>query len=272
MIHLLTALPCEAKPLIRHYRLTRQRPEGVFPLYQSQQLRLIVSGVGANNMAAAVGYLHALAGDDPATAWLNIGIAGHANKPLGTPCLVDKATDNTAAYCYYPPMLFDLDIERAPLITLSNPSDNYSGNHLYDMEGMAFFTIASRLATAELVHSAKIVSDNRDHPISNISAKRVEALVEASMRTINELIMQLNELQRHYQSVIQDPSHYQEFLQNWRFTQYQRKRLRRLLQRLSALNMQPHWPILETLAHAEDVLHTLEQQLGAAPALFSETA
>ena len=52
MINILTALPCEAKPLIHHYRLNGRQVHG-FRIYENSDMRLIVSGIGKVAAAAA---------------------------------------------------------------------------------------------------------------------------------------------------------------------------------------------------------------------------
>ena len=77
MIQLLTALKCEARPLIEAFNLVRCQGNGPHELYQNGELQLLVSGPGKTAAAAATAFAFASSGLQENTAWLNIGIAGH---------------------------------------------------------------------------------------------------------------------------------------------------------------------------------------------------
>ena len=55
LVHLITALPAEAKPLVSRFNLKRVQPERAFPVYRNQHISLVVSGVSKTNAAAASG-------------------------------------------------------------------------------------------------------------------------------------------------------------------------------------------------------------------------
>ena len=38
MIHIVTALPCEAKPLVHHYRLNGRQPACGFRIYENEKI------------------------------------------------------------------------------------------------------------------------------------------------------------------------------------------------------------------------------------------
>ena len=61
MIHLFCALPCEAEPLIQHFKLSDIKEFDLFRIYQSKdkEISLTTTGIGKLNMAAAVSYQHA---------------------------------------------------------------------------------------------------------------------------------------------------------------------------------------------------------------------
>jgi adenosylhomocysteine nucleosidase len=82
-------LQCEASPIIAHFNL-RSYPDSPFPIYYNETMALIVSGIGKINCAAATAYLQVLRGGSLHSAWLNIGIAGHSEYPLGKGLLVHQ--------------------------------------------------------------------------------------------------------------------------------------------------------------------------------------
>ncbi len=77
MIHLVIALPSEAKPLLSHYKLKAVEDSCGFKIYQKDEMALVVSGVGKSAAAAATAYLQAMTGNEPDRAWINIGMGGH---------------------------------------------------------------------------------------------------------------------------------------------------------------------------------------------------
>ncbi|MCG7909573.1 MAG: hypothetical protein JAY82_07335, partial [Candidatus Thiodiazotropha taylori] len=56
-LNLLTALPAEAKPLIKCFALQRHQPVDAIPLYKAEGIHLAVSGPGLKSIAPAVSYL-----------------------------------------------------------------------------------------------------------------------------------------------------------------------------------------------------------------------
>ncbi len=268
MIHLLTALPCEARPLIKHYRLRPVTPDSPLRLHANEHLRLAITGVGRDNMAAAVGYLQASGIPREQAAWLNIGVAGHAHKPLGSLGLVHKAQDDRGSPCFYPPLLFHNAPEGAELLTSHTPVNDYPDPHWYDMEGYAFFSQASRFTILELVHALKIVSDNRLNHSEHVSAALVEELVAAQLQAIDEVLRQLAELQQSHADITREPAGLQRCLQQWHFSHYRKKQLQGLLYRLQAMDEEIPWTKLEGKKSAAEVLATLERHLDQVNIVF----
>ena len=96
------ALLPEAKPLIQELGLSREKIESPFAFFKNESHQLVVSGIGKQNIATAIGFLHGLA-PSKNTAWLNVGLAGHGNAQLGTPVQIIKSTDHSTQKSYYPP-------------------------------------------------------------------------------------------------------------------------------------------------------------------------
>ncbi len=131
MIFIVTALDCEARPLIQHYKMRRCQQFKPFPLYQGDNISLVVSGIGATNAMLATATLAGMnAGQSvdshtgmpmthprqpnrsvnstpnpiiarvpgsqiPEVAWLNIGIGGHQHYAIGSAFLAHKVTNST---------------------------------------------------------------------------------------------------------------------------------------------------------------------------------
>lgn len=267
MIHFVVALPCEARPLIDRFRLQGRQASG-FRLYEGEKARLIVSGVGKTAGAAATAYLQASSGGNGQHAWLNVGVAGHATRAIGEGLVAHGITDAASGKRWYPPLVIPPPSQTDELVTVDRPSADYGPrNALYDMEAAGFYATATRFTTAELVHCYKVVSDNREAPATEVSAKHVTRLMESHVETLADYATQLAGLGEEVVRLEQPPDEYEAFLTRWRFTAYERNQLRRLLQRWQARAPgQPAWgPVLAELGKAKDVLCHLRQTLDKRP-------
>ncbi len=269
MLHLVTALQAEAKPLIEHYSLVRRNADA-FPIYDNQDIALIVSGIGKVAAAAATGYLHAQTGNHSCTAWLNIGITGHSRRAIGDGVLAHKITDQITGRSWYPPLTFGLPCASDDLITVDEPETEYRENGLYDMEAAGFYATACRFTTAELVHCYKIVSDNLATPTEEVSGKTVQALIERRLDTVDILVQALRALAARLAEFQSDPGELARFLERWRFTVSEQHQLRRLLLYWQARSPKTVWSDeLAALPSANDALHYLGQELDALPIEYS---
>ena len=78
MVHFIVALKAEARPLLRHFGMTRSRGAGSMPIYTSARARLTVSGVGEPASSAAV---RAAGGSRGPGGVVDLGKAGARRHP-----------------------------------------------------------------------------------------------------------------------------------------------------------------------------------------------
>ncbi len=234
MINIFCALHCEAQPIIQHFKLTESKQFNLFRIYQSKdkEINLSITGVGKLNTAAAVSYQHACLNTSASDIWLNIGVAGHINIPIGEVRLVNKITDEHDNTTWYPQIIFKPPCKSTNLITLDKPSTDYQ-DALYDMEASAFYQMAIRLGSAELIHCLKVVSDNTEQSTSTVNADKVKKMIAAQIKTIESLFDCLKPLSTEVSSIISEPEHYQYFIDKWHFTQSESIQLLRLLRQWS---------------------------------------
>lgn len=232
--HLLVALPCEAKPLIAHYRLKRRMQDEAFAVYENKSLSLTVSGLGKVAMAAAVAYTHAIYALKKNNVWLNIGIAGHPTHNPGQAFIAHKITDAGSVQHGYPPIIYTSPCPTEAVITVSQPEMQYTQNSLYEMEASGFFQTATRFSTAELVQCLKIVSDNTEISINHITAKQTSQWIESQLTVINTLVDLLHELATDNLTDF-TPRQLQAFLDQWHFSEQQKLQLSQLLKRWEVL-------------------------------------
>lgn len=265
----MVALPCEANPLIRRYRLSRLMDERVFPMYRNESITLTVTGVGKTAMAAGVAYTHAVFGKPGLSAWLNAGVAGHPDFPVGKACLAHKITDRDSGRSWYPPFVATPPCCTESLLTGSSPETAYSEPALYDMEGSAFYDTASRFSSSELVQCFKIVSDNRRFPVDSVPAERVASLLGQRLDTIDRLLEQLRR-QLTVKGTAPPIELVESYTAKWHFSVQQARQLESLLQRWILLDPD-HCPNPEQLAglkNGRQVLAHLRESVERLPLVF----
>lgn len=262
MIHIVTALPCEARPLIDHFRLQRLAAQRSIPCYQGDGIRLVVSGPGKLAAASATAWLQGIG--SPAAAWLNIGIAGHGYLPVGTGLVAHRISDAGSRQNWYPGLVFTPPCGSASLITVEEAETAYREDALYDMEAAGFYSAASRFTSCELIHCYKVVSDNRCGDHDRITKQYTTQLMSRHLTALSRLVTQL---QRLAGAIASTPVDATAFLERWHFSHYQQHQLQRLLQRWQTLmpDSLPDPQRLSDCQRGAEVIRHLEQRLSAMP-------
>lgn len=192
MLIWVTALHCEAKPIIDYYRLKKSSHCKAFDCYQNETMQCVVSGIGKPAMAAATGWIAAINQQQVPNCWINIGIAGAADRPIGDIFLLNKVTDSATNRPYYPVPGFSSELASAACISLDQPSSDYHRKSLFDMEASAFFAAATRFSTVELVHCLKVISDNQ-HQQTGYDKPAVSRLIHNQLETIDGFVQNLQD-------------------------------------------------------------------------------
>ena len=238
-LNIITALNCEAKPIIDFYRLSKKRSKP-FDYYtgtsvsiagQEFVINLLVSGIGCLNMSTACGWL-ASQTDNLQTIWLNVGTAGHKDLTVGSIVRVNRSIDISTGQSHYPHMAVKWQAEKSPLLTVEAASSDYPEGALVDMEGTAFFKSAGLFATTELIQSIKIVSDNETNSLERLNAALISQLIEPHAKTLNEFALRLIDLlpPKH------DVSEYLSLIDHLHSTVSQRQQYKELLSKLLSLH------------------------------------
>lgn len=193
LIHLLVALRCEAQPLIaRHGLQPLAREPGQRRIYAGGDLRLIVAGVGREAAATATQELAARSGD--ATAWVDLGVAGHRQRPVGEVLLASAVHEQASGRVFRLERRFT---PPCPLVELETHDDVVQDYPLADraveMEASGFVAAAQPLAPPAAVHCLKVISDNASSPIAALDAARISALIAAALPTWELLLALLRQ-------------------------------------------------------------------------------
>lgn len=237
MINLVVALPCEAQPIIKYFKLRKTGHAKAFTVYSNENIRLIISGVGKLFSGAATAYLYALSDPLQPQAWLNIGIAGHHGAEIGAGLLAHKVTDSATAHCFYPGLIFEGVGATAEILTVDQLERDFRKNVIYEMEAAGFYAVAARFSSCELIHCYKVVSDNLQSGCTGIDKQFVSHLVTDQLDAIEALVQEISVLLK---IVVETPSVQKDFLalnQKYHFTVTQRSQLRQLLRRWYALGL-----------------------------------
>jgi nucleoside phosphorylase len=259
-IFIYAALPCEAKPLVEHFKLKKDTSVQPFAVYLNQDICLTVTGLGKSAMAAGAAYSQALFASVEHPVLVNIGIAGHKHHAVGSLFLIDKITDVDSQKSHYPPLVFTPPCPTASIQTVSRPQPAYDPHHLCDMEASAFYETAVRFSSGELIHCLKVISDNESSPAENIQPKQVSSLIAAHVSAIETVLAALSRLAELITAP--EPAQFEQLIQRYHFTASEQGQLKNRLSRWAVLTQTQLPELDETQLHkGKDVLSWLDQQL-----------
>ena len=228
-----TALPCEAKPLINHFKLKKELSISAFTVYRNAELTLTVTGIGKSAMAAGVAYTLALFPATSLPILINVGIAGHSTHKLGSVFATEKITDQETGRSYYPQLVISPPCPTHTLVTVAQAMPDYASDSIYEMEASAFYEIAIRFSSGELIQCIKIISDNKNNPSSQIKPAQVSQWVSDVLPVIEEYRQQLSQL-----AMMDKPSEdssYAEIITQWHFSSNEKFQLINLLNKRAIL-------------------------------------
>jgi nucleoside phosphorylase len=178
-LNIVVALSCEAKPLVDRLKLRKVNGES-YPrfvgAYEGVPVDLVVSGIGSVAIAAAIGWLAAKTEAD-STAWLNVGVAGHAEHEIGTIIRVVCSEVEGSQRRHYPPLVAKWRGLNSASLSSSLPNVDYPGGMAVDMEANTFFTVANGFSASECIQSLKVISDNPSSSIEELNASVISKLI-----------------------------------------------------------------------------------------------
>lgn len=163
MIYIFSAFYAEAKNIIDHYGLKKEKsPETVrFDVFANDSIRLVITGVGEINAAAAVSNIGGAYGISSDDEILNVGCgAGFGNGTcLGSIFLGNKLTEQMTGRTFYPDMLMKTNLMECEIVTVARVLGEGSDSVVYDMEAAAVYQAAAFFVGPHRMHFIKLVSD-----------------------------------------------------------------------------------------------------------------
>ena len=227
------ALKEEAKVILDYYEMALINKKTLYPIYKNIEEThwLILSGIGRHNSAAATSYLYTISNASKWTSWINIGIAGSGKGDYGNIYLVDKIF-NQNFYITYPSTMPKSNLPKMSLLTTDIPITDYSSKELIDMEGSAFFDIASKLTSKEFICIMKIISDGPENNIKQLTKLRIIELLKLNLTKIAQVVSYYENLSENENQIKAKPDIFFKISSNWHFSVTQSSQLENLLRRL----------------------------------------
>ncbi|MDA9657658.1 hypothetical protein N9T71_02890, partial [Alphaproteobacteria bacterium] len=227
------ALKEEAEVILDYYKMVLVNEKTLYPIYKNVEEThwLTLSGIGRHNSAASTSYLYTISKASKWTSWINVGIAGSGKGDYGNIYLVDKIF-NQNANITYPATMPRSNLSKMTLLTTDIPITDYSSKELIDMEGSAFFDIASKLTTKEFICIMKIISDDPSNDIKKLNKLKIIQLVKSNLSKISKVISYYEKLSENENQIRAKPDIFYKISSNWHFSVTQRTQLENLLRRL----------------------------------------
>ncbi len=185
---LVMALPAEAKPIRHHYALQRDQRQTAFPLYRNPEMALVLSGPGKEAAREATAWLGQSVQTTEETLWINLGIAGHPERPVGQTILAGSIEDPATGDRWNTVLPKKLPVETERIITLDTPDLGYRQTGGVDMEAAGFYRAAQEFVAADRIGCIKVISDNRAHPADRINGKWVTNLIAERIALLDAIV------------------------------------------------------------------------------------
>ena len=228
------ALKEEAEIILDYFKLKLVNEKTIYPIYKNVEEThwLIISGIGRSNAAASTAYLYCFSEASSYTSWINIGIAGSDKGNYGDLYLVDKISTYQGKKSTYPSTMPKTSLPKMHLFTSDITISNYSVHELIDMEGSAFFDIASKLTSKEFICVMKVISDGPQNDFREITKLKIRNLIKENLFKIVDVISYYERLSQEEFKINEKPILFYEIKSKWHFSSTQSYRLENLLRRI----------------------------------------
>ena len=229
MIHFIVATSFESKLIIKKLKLKKIKPSSGFDFFYNDNFSMTITGLGKINSALGVAHTFFKFKSLSNNIWINIGLAGHEKEKIGTLVLVDKIYDYETQRSIYPFFVKNYKIKKLNCTCYSKPNFNYT-NSLSDMESSGFFFSANKYSTKEIIHSLKIVSDNKFEKIDFNDTKGIERIFEKNFDQILYFVNDIEDLwERKFQKQNKIKIKIEKEIENLKYSFSEGMQLRNLL-------------------------------------------
>ena len=132
----------------------------------------------------------------------------------------------------YPSTMPKTHLPKMHLFTSDIPISDYSTFELIDMEGSAFFDIASKLTSKEFICLMKVISDGPENDIKEITKSKISNLIKENLLKIIDVISYYERLSEEEFQITKKPELFYAIKSKWHFTATQSFKLESLLRRI----------------------------------------
>jgi hypothetical protein len=162
-----------------------------YDIYEKENLKLIISGLGAYNVSSSVAYLCGIYKPKKSDLIINFGFsASKEEKDINNIFRINEIFDSSYEEKYYLDMVYNLNLEEKSLVTVKKPVVNNKiyESKLYDMEGSAFFFTARKFFERQNIFILKHVSDtgHENFNLENIQKNYEIDIIFEKLYNINE--------------------------------------------------------------------------------------
>jgi hypothetical protein len=124
------------------------------------------------------------------------------------------------------------NLPKMSLLTTDIPITDYSSKELIDMEGSAFYDIASKITPKEFICIIKIISDGPRDNVKQLTKQKIIQLIQSNITKINKVVSYYKNLSENENRILAKPDIFYKISSNWHFTVTQLSQLESLLRRL----------------------------------------
>ena len=261
------ALRSEAHPLIKMLNLKFYSNHSMLPIYINRENghALVISGIGSIKSAVAAMYLRSTFEAEQFAAWINIGIAGHPEGPVGNLFQAIKVINEDNKKSFFPGLRFPKVATGTELRTVSLPESQFTHSALYDMEAAGFCEIVPNFSCNELTFVLKIVSDTSKELYSAITKKMVAEIFEENAVKINNLLDGISKFVNQEKRRLETPPEINEIISLMHFTETNRIRFEKIYKKWCCVF--PNDSLIEKaqkVSLAKDLIKKMELDIAAA--------
>jgi nucleoside phosphorylase len=126
MLTIVTALYCEAEPMIKFYHLKRNNNINKFQVFDNEELRLLITNSGSITAAAGVTYISTLYPPESSDFLINIGVCAASDQsiPRGSIFLCNQITEESTGRSFYPDVIYRHPFSESSIVTCCKIRDN----------------------------------------------------------------------------------------------------------------------------------------------------
>jgi hypothetical protein len=211
MRYIVTALKCEARPLIDQFGLKHDQAAAPSTVYAGDGIRLLVTGDRKLRAAAAVARVLALNGTTrgDGSTLINVGVCGARPGESVEPwqiAVINQIRDHGSGRDFYPDMLVQHDFAELGLETHERgvTADDAPSLPLVDMEAAGIVAAAAPLISPDRMLFVKIVSDFLEP--EQLNADQIAAKIGERLPALETLFDAFSATLADRRPVLDDPA------------------------------------------------------------------